>query len=994
MRQTRTFGRFTTVFSAASLDPPSAEVLRGVPFGDATPLPSNAPLRLDDPDLLYIVASGEVDLFYVSRGSDPYRTVRRYVGTLWSGEVVAGVRSDVEPDSTLVAVGFGDAAIHAIPLSVVNEQAPAVARISRALIVGAAETIGRAMHRASRSPAQPVEPELGPRRLKRGTTITSPGETVWIAVQEGELRFGGTVPISASGDFIPLPRGVWMTVSSDSAVVEVADTLIALGAGTPSALLIATWKVFLAWIARTGERDDAVERARLERKIEGERRQHTQALRGLSSLLQRDAEEIARPSHGDALLDACVAVGADARITFKAPPGWSTVKREPILDEEDRDRDLVATICSASHVRYRRVVLREGWWKSDSGPLLGFLTKGHVPVALLSSAQGGYSVFDPATGKRSPVTESVASTIESFAYTFYRPAPFESLRIRDLGKLVIHDIWPDLRRVLVLAGIGAMLGLALPAVTGKMFNDVIPTGAFGNALTLFGALVAVAVAASAFELARALALIRVEGRSNAVLQAAIVDRLLALPAKFFRQYTVGDLSARAEAINGARQILTGVAITSILGGALTITSLGLMVWINARLAIVAAVVLALGVVVTAIVGVYTLKFERRRETLEGTIGALVFELLGGIAKINVAAAEARMFALWGNRFRELKVVSFRAGLGAAALAVFNDVLPILASAALFMVAMKVFAVPGALLTGDFIAFYAAFGGALAAGTAVSNTLVAVLNVVPLMERAAPILATAPEVDDARPDPGPISGRIEMAHVTFGYVADSPPIVDDVSFEIRPGEFVAFVGPSGAGKSTILRLLLGFERPDRGAVYFDGHDLASVDVGAIRRQCAVVLQQSRLLAGDIFTNIVGASPLTIEDAWHAAELAGLADDIRSMPMGMHTVVSEGGSTLSGGQRQRLLIARALVRRPRVVFFDEATSALDNRSQEIVTRSLEEMRASRIVIAHRLTTVQRADRIFVMSGGRIVQQGRFERLLEQEGLFQQLAARQLV
>jgi ATP-binding cassette subfamily C protein len=226
------------------------------------------------------------------------------------------------------------------------------------------------------------------------------------------------------------------------------------------------------------------------------------------------------------------------------------------------------------------------------------------------------------------------------------------------------------------------------------------------------------------------------------------------------------------------------------------------------------------------------------------------------------------------------------------------------------------------------------------------------------------------------------------------VADAPPIVDDVSFEIRPGEFVAFVGPSGAGKSTILRLLLGFERPERGAVYYDGHDLASIDVAAIRRQCAVVLQQSKLLAGDIFTNIIGASPLTLDDAWRAAELAGLADDIRAMPMGMHTVVSEGGSTLSGGQRQRLLIARALVRNPRVVFFDEATSALDNRSQEIVTRSLEQMRASRIVIAHRLTTVQRADRIFVMQAGRIVQQGSYDELLARDGLFQQLARRQLV
>ena len=994
MRQTRTFGRFTTTFSAASLDPPSSEVLRATPFGDPIPLPSNTPFRLDDPATMWVVASGEVDLFYVSGSSDPYRTVRRYIGTIWSGEVVTGIRSEVDPDSTLIAVGFGGASLHAIPFRAVNEQAPSTARIARALIIGASETIGRAMHRASRSPAQPIEAGPAPHTLTRGTVITAPGETVWFAVLGGELRVGGTILVVAGSGYMPLPRGVWLTIASESADVEVTDTLMALGAEQPSAILTRAWQVFLAWIARSGELDDIAERGRLGRKIEGERLQHSRALAGLSSLLRADVATAARDLHGDTLVDACAAVGAAAGITLRAPPGWNAAARDLRPGEEGRDR--VAMICSASHVRYRRVALRERWWTLDAGPMLGFLTPGQKPVALLSDAHGGYSMLDPAAAITVPVTESLAATIDPFAYTFYRPAPFGSLKIRALGQLVIHDIWPDLRRVLSLAGIGAILGLALPAVTGKMFNDVIPSGAMGNALTLFAALVAVGVAAAAFDLARALALIRVEGRSNAVLQSAIVDRLLALPAQFFRQYSVGDLSARADAVNGARQLLTGVAITSILGGALTLTSLGLMIWINARLAMVAGIVLVIGALVTAGVGLWTLRFERQRETLEGSLGALVFELLSGIAKLNVAAAEPRMFALWGVRFRELKQVSFRAGLGAAALGVFNDVLPIFASAALFMVAVKAFAItgPGVLATGDFIAFYAAFGGALAAGTAVSNTLVSVLNVVPLLERAAPILATSPEVDDAKPDAGAISGRIELAHVTFGYVADSPPIVDDVSFEIRPGEFVAFVGPSGAGKSTILRLLLGFERPDRGAVYFDGHDLASIDVGAIRRQCAVVLQQSRLLAGDIFTNIVGASPLTLDDAWRASELAGLADDIRAMPMGMHTVVSEGGSTLSGGQRQRLLIARALVRKPRVVFFDEATSALDNRSQEIVTRSLEEMRASRIVIAHRLTTVQRADRIFVMAGGRIVQQGHFEELLEVEGLFQQLAARQLV
>jgi ABC-type bacteriocin/lantibiotic exporter with double-glycine peptidase domain len=230
-------------------------------------------------------------------------------------------------------------------------------------------------------------------------------------------------------------------------------------------------------------------------------------------------------------------------------------------------------------------------------------------------------------------------------------------------------------------------------------------------------------------------------------------------------------------------------------------------------------------------------------------------------------------------------------------------------------------------------------------------------------------------------------------VSFRYGADGPPILEDVSLSVEPGEFVALVGPSGSGKSTLLRLLLGFDSPSTGTVYYDGHDLASVDVSAVRGQIGVVLQSSRLMAGDVFTNIVGSAPLTMDEAWAAAEMAGVADDIRAMPMGMHTLVSDGASTLSGGQRQRLLIARALVRRPRLVFFDEATSALDNRSQEIVSRSLERTNATRLVIAHRLSTIRHADRILVIERGHVVQAGSFDALARQPGLFAQLIARQV-
>ncbi len=991
MRHTRTFARFTTAITAASVTESSAAVLRGASFESPIALAANAPLTLDDPGMLWVVVSGEVDLFHVRSASDAYLASRRYIGTLWAGEVVAGaLREDRNEDSVLVAVGFGDATLQAVPRSLLSDTTPEGTRVARALAMGIAETIGRAMHRASRASARPISPADDSVTLTKGRAITAAGDVVWIGVDSGTLSFGGRVEMHPGSGFLPLARGMWLTVSSESATVTCVPPALAFGTTNLDEALRDTWATFLAWVVSRSHLDDEADRGRLALKLEGERRLQERAIAGLAGLLRTDGVAPVRELAGDALLDACQAVGAAAGIMFRAPPGAGASRN----GKRDKSTDPVSAIANASRVRSRKVVLRDAWYRRDAGPLLGFLGDMHAPVALLPTGSGGYSVYDPSADRRVPLTSALAARLDPFAYTFYRPTPSAPISMGVLGRVTLGDVWPDLRRVIGLVFIGATLGLALPVITGKMFNDVIPSAAMGNALTLFGALIAVAIGSASFDLARGLALIRVEGRSNAILQAAIVDRLLALPPQFFRQYSVGDLAARADAINAARQLLTGVVVTSLLGGALAITSLGLMWYYSAKLVLVALGAMLAGSAATALVTFYTLPFERRRQALHGKINALVFELLGGIAKLHVAAAEPRMFALWGKQFRELKAVAFRAGIGAATLTVFNDLLPLVASATLYVVAIKVFAGPTGLATGDFIAFNAAFGTALAAGTGVSNTLVWVLNVVPLLERAGPILSTAPEVDDAKPDAGPITGRIEVAHATFGYIPGAPPILDDVSFQIRPGEFVAFVGPSGAGKSTILRLLLGFERPERGAVYYDGHDLASIDVGSIRRQSAVVLQQSKLLAGDIFTNIIGASPLSMDDAWNAAELAGLADDIRKMPMGMHTVVSEGGSTLSGGQRQRLLIARALVRNPRVVFFDEATSALDNRSQDIVTRSLERMHASRIVIAHRLTTVQRADRIFVMQAGKIVQQGRYDELMAAEGLFQQLAQRQLV
>ena len=387
-----------------------------------------------------------------------------------------------------------------------------------------------------------------------------------------------------------------------------------------------------------------------------------------------------------------------------------------------------------------------------------------------------------------------------------------------------------------------------------------------------------------------------------------------------------------------------------------------------------------------------LRLQRRIVPLRARTSGLVLQLLTGVSKIRVAAAEGHAFVQWARLFSRQRRLQFRSRTVGDWLGVFNALFPTLSLLVIMVAATDGGDAVPAIRTGDYLAFSAAFGACLAAMVSMSTATIEALGVVPIYESAKPILEALPETNDAKGDPGLLTGAIEAHHISFQYRADVPPALEDVSFAARPGEFLAFVGPSGSGKSTLLRVLLGFEQPDAGSVYFDGQDFARLDVQAVRRQIGVVLQSGRIMAGDLFTNIVGSGSHTIEEAWEAARMAGLDEDIRAMPMGMHTVVSEGANTLSGGQRQRLLIARAIVNKPRMLFFDEATSALDNRTQARVSESLERLKATRLVVAHRLSTIVNADRICVMQRGRIVQSGRYAELIVQDGPFAELARRQ--
>ncbi len=684
-----------------------------------------------------------------------------------------------------------------------------------------------------------------------------------------------------------------------------------------------------------------------------------------------------------AILAACRLVGEALGVPIVA---------HPALDEPGQRADPLAAIANASRIRTRRVLLRGEWWRDDAGPLLGYRQDGLAPVALLPRGPSRYALVEPATGAEMPVDAETAATLSPFADQLYRPLPEGPVSGRDVLRFALRGQAGDLRLVAFAGLVAGLLALLAPLATAYVVESLLPAGERGMVLLVGLGLAVGTLAAGVCEAARNIALLRVEGRLDAALQAAVVDRLVSLPVAFFRDYTAGDLGERAMGVGELRRRLGETAVNAALAALFSLFSLGLLFAIDWGLALLALGLIGVFALISWPILRLMLRRQRALSALEGQIAGLVLQLLLGIARLRVAGAEGRAFARWEAAFQRRKELARQLGTASSGAAVWNAAFPVLMTAA--VVAAVTFGGSPRLTTAEFLAFAAALGQLVAALVALGAAAGEATTVTPLYERARPILTATPEVDAAQAYPGELTGAIALEGVSFAYREGGPLILDNVTLRIEPGEYVALVGPSGSGKSTLLRLLLGFERPTAGTVSYDGRDLASLDLRAVRRQLGVVLQSSSLMTDDLFHNIVGAAPLPVEAAWEAARLVGLDEEIRRLPMGMYTVVSEGGRTFSGGQRQRILLARALVRRPRILLLDEATSALDNLAQAKVAESLARLAVTRVVIAHRLSTIREADRIVVLEGGRIVQSGSYAELIACDGPFARLARRQLV
>jgi ATP-binding cassette subfamily C protein len=571
--------------------------------------------------------------------------------------------------------------------------------------------------------------------------------------------------------------------------------------------------------------------------------------------------------------------------------------------------------------------------------------------------------------------------------------PNRPLKAFDLLTFGFFKLRRDRNMILLMAISGALLGLLPPIASGIIFDTIIPEADRYGLLYLGAILISAAIATGLFEATKIYSTLRLVSKMDFRLQSGIMDRLLSLPALFFRDYSAGDLAERTLGINAIREILSGATLSSMMGGIFSSASLALLFYYSWQLALVAIGITAVSVSIVIWAGYLQIRYQRTIADHQGKLSGMVLQLISGISKIRVSGTEDRAFAAWAETFGAMRKPAFKAAKISNYLYAFTIALPAIS---LFIIFGWIAFTPlmEKLSVGNIIAFNVAFAQFQMGLLQLAMTLISSLQVIPLYERAKPILEAVPEVNSGKAGPGILSGHIEVNNINFHYDPNGPLILNDVSMEIQPGEFVAVVGGSGSGKSTLLRLLLSFETPASGSIYYDSQDLATLDVTAVRRQLGVVLQNGSVMPGDIFSNIVGSANLSLDDAWEAARMAGLEQDIQAMPMGMHTMISPGGGTLSGGQRQRMLIARAIVHKPRIIYFDEATSALDNATQKIVSQSLEQLNATRVVIAHRLSTIKNADKIFVMNKGRIEQQGTYLELMDQSGLFADLAKRQIV
>ena len=637
----------------------------------------------------------------------------------------------------------------------------------------------------------------------------------------------------------------------------------------------------------------------------------------------------------------------------------------------------------------RNVSLTEGWYKDAYGPMLAFTREEGLPVALLPGTIAGYFYTDPKTGNREKINAKTAALFDLEAICFYRPLPQKKLGIPDL-LLYLKRCVSFSDAVMIVGGTLAvtLVGLLMPQISRTLTGPVMSSGRSDALIAIAICMVCVLLSSQLIGSVSSMIQSRLGAKTSLGVEASMMTRLLSLPASFFRKYSPGELTNRANSVNKLCSTLMNMVMNTGLTSLTSLLYVGQIFHFAPALVVPAILIILVTVGFSTLTTLIQIRINRRMMEHGAKESGLTYSLVTGVQKIKLAGAEKRVFAKWLGMFAEGAKLTYNPPTFIKINSVISTAISLFSNILLYFLAAE-----NGIGQSSYFAFTAAYGMLMGAFMSVSGVALSAAQIQPILEMAEPFLKTEPETTQGKEIVTNLSGGIELNHVSFRYSEDSPYILNDLSLKIRPGEYVAVVGRTGCGKSTLVRLLLGFEQPEKGAIYYDGKDMNSLDLPSLRRKIGTVMQDAGLFPAEIYANIVITAPqLTLDEAWEAAEKAGIADDIRAMPMGMNTLISEGQGGISGGQKQRIMIARAIAPKPKLLIFDEATSALDNKTQKQVSEALDKMGCTRLVIAHRLSTIRHCDRILVLEDGRIIEDGTYDQLIEKGGYFASLVERQ--
>ena len=665
------------------------------------------------------------------------------------------------------------------------------------------------------------------------------------------------------------------------------------------------------------------------------------------------------------------------------------VKQREVPDSVKGLNDRLEYLLRPHGIMRRNINLEKGWYKDSIGAVLGTRKDDGSIVAFIPKGLSGYVYFDAPTGKWVKLSKKTEALFEDEGICFYKPFPLTKLTVRTLMRYILNTLSTADFVLVILATLAvSLIGLLSPKLNNLLMGTIVESESmrllFG--ITIF--MVCVTISSLLIRAVKTLIMTRINTKMDLSVQAATMMRVLSLPADFFKQYSAGELSSRAQYI----QSLCSMLISTVLNTGLT--SIFSLIYVSQifeyapALVVPSLLIIFTTILFSLITTFYQMKYSKKQMEIAAEESGMSYALITGVQKIKLSGAEKRAYARWSKLYAKQVELTYNPPMFLRANGAFSSIISLTGALVMYFMSVQ-----SGVSVADYYAFNTAYG--MVSGTFMSLAGIAttIAQFKPILEMAKPIMDAVPEVSEGKLVIDRLSGGIELNNVSFRYNENMPLVVDNLSLKIRPGQYVAIVGATGCGKSTLMRIMLGFEKPGKGAVYYDGKDLSGIDLKSLRRKIGVVMQNGKLFQGDIFSNITISAPqLSMDEAWEAAEMAGIAEDIRRMPMGMHTIISEGSGGVSGGQRQRLMIARAIAPKPKILMFDEATSALDNLTQKIVSDSLDKLKCTRIVIAHRLSTIRQCDRIIYLEKGQIVEDGTYDELIAKNGKFAELVERQ--